>query len=135
MKVDLWVALFIGMVPLLVAVFGYFSNKRNIDKKASKEEVSSIVDDTEKIRKISSDLLTDAEARWKQKLEDQEKECSERIAKLEVHLGDEARQERAVLLVRIEDLKLQIAELGGFIQGVTGDIFKRPPGSRRLSDK
>jgi len=135
MKIDLWFALVIGMVPLFVAVFGYFANKRNIDKKASKEEVSSIVDDTEKIRKISSDLLTDAESHWKIKLSECEKECSERITKLETQLGDEARAERGVLLVRIEDLKFQIAELGGFIQGVTGDIYKRPPGSRRATDK
>jgi hypothetical protein len=130
-----WETLLIASVPLLVAVVGYLLNKRNIDKKADHDEVSSIVDDTEKIRKISSDLLTDAETRWKNKLEEQEKECSARIEKLGIQLQDEARAERAVLLVRIEDLKFQIAELGGFIQGATGDIYRRPPGSRRSTDK
>lgn len=135
MKVELWVALVVGMVPLLVAVVGYLLNRRNINKKADKEEESSIVEDTEKIRKISSDLLTDAETRWKNKFEEQEKECSEKIEKMQKKLKDEARHERGLLLVRIEDLKYQIAELGGFIQGVTGDIYRRPPGSHRATDK
>lgn len=124
MKVELWVALIVGLVPLLVAVVGYLLNRRNINKKADTEEVSSIVEDTEKIREIYSKSLTELEERWKKKFEDQEKECGEKIGKLRQRLEDEARQQQGILLVRIEDLKLQIANLDGYVQGVTGDIYK-----------
>ena len=124
MKVELWVALIVGVVPLLVGVVGYLLNRRNINKKADSDEISSIVDDTEKIREIYSKSLTELEERWKKKFEEQEKENGENIGRLRQRLEDEARQQQGILLVRIDDLKYQIANLDGYVQGVTGDIYK-----------
>lgn len=119
---------------LLTAVFNYFANKKIND-------MTSIVSNTEKIREISSELLDDAEKRWDRKFSDQEKEHGEKMGKLRERLENEARQSKGELLVEIEflkernqDLKLQIAELGGFVQGATGDIYKRFPLERPKGD-
>jgi len=120
-----WETILFASVPtMLVTMVAYLVNRRNINKKADSEEISSIVDDTEKIREIYSKSMNELEERWKKKFEEQEKDYGENIGKLRQRLEDEARAQQAVLLVRIEDLKYQIAELGGYINGVTGDIYK-----------
>lgn len=121
---NLWLGLIVGVIPLLVSIFGYLANRRNINKKADTEEISSIVEDTEKVREIYSKALSELEERWKKKFDEQEKECDENLGKLRKRLENEARAQQGILLVRIEDLKYQIAELGGYINGVTGDIYK-----------
>jgi hypothetical protein len=125
MKVDLWVALIIGSVPLLVAVFGYFANKRNIDKKANIEEVSSVVDNAEQIQGIYSKSLDDLEKFWNKRLEQQKQKYEEDQKETLDKVYEKHRAEKAVLLVEIEDLKLKNAKLSGIVQGVTGD-FKNP---------
>src|SRR3990172_3616594 len=120
-----WETILFASVPtMLVTMVAYLVNRRNINKKADSEEISSIVDDTEKIREIYSKSINELEERWKKKFEEKEKDYGENIGKLRQRLEDEARAQQAVLLVRIEDLKYQIAELGGYINGVTGDIYK-----------
>jgi formiminotetrahydrofolate cyclodeaminase len=131
---SLIVPLLVGLVPLMVAVFAYYSNKKNIDKKATVDEVKSIVDSASIIRQSSTDLLEDATNYWKDKFLQQEKECDKEKEKLRNDLG--------TALVENADLKVEVARLNGYINGITDPLVKLEEqqkamlrSGRRLSDK
>jgi formiminotetrahydrofolate cyclodeaminase len=131
---SLIVPLLVGLVPLMVAVFAYYSNKKNIDKKATVDEVKSIVDSASIIRQSSTDLLEDATNYWKDKFLQQEKESDKEKEKLRNDLG--------TALVENADLKVEVARLNGYINGITDPLVKLEEqqkamlrSGRRLSDK
>lgn len=129
MKVDLWIALVIGLVPLLVSVFSYFANKRNADR-------SSLVDNTAKIQEVYEKTLDDLTKRNEKRIKELENEVALRDAKLE-----QARQTQGELLVTIEDMKKTVNKVGEDVTFITGDLKKyalagdKQAYGRRASDK
>jgi len=111
------------IIGMLVGIGTYFLNK----KKQGMEAVDYTVKNTQEIQKIYETSFKEFEIRYKAELVEKDKEHAEDLNRMRVSMEDESRQKRGELLVKITDLearnmdlKVQVAQLGGVVQGVTG---------------
>lgn len=121
--INLTTAIYTIVIGLLTFLF---TNRIN-QKKLGIEGDASTVKNAKEFQEMYEKAFEAFEARWNKRLEDQEKDCQKQINGLRTSLEDQARQKQGELLVlldelerRNQDLKLQVAALGGIVQGATG---------------
>jgi|SRR5688572_17792918 len=116
-----------GITAIVIAVLTFVFTNRINQKKLGIEGDASTVKNAKEFQEMYEKAFETFETRWNKRLEDQEKDCQKQINGLRASLEDQARQKQGEMLVvideltrRCQDLKLQIAELGGIVQGATG---------------
>lgn len=104
----------------------FFTNRLN-QKKAGIEGDASTVNNAKEFQEMYEKAFETFETRWNKRLAEQEKDCEKQINGARRALEDQAREKQGEMLVMIDeltkrnqDLKVQIAELGGIVQGATG---------------
>ena len=111
------------IVGILISIGTFFMNKR----KQGLEAIDYTVKNTAEIQKIYETSFKEFETRYKNELIEKDKEHEEDMNKMRRSIEDAERQKRGEMLVKISDLeerntdlKVQVAQLGGVVQGVTG---------------
>ena len=112
---------------IIIGFLTFFFTNRINQKKIGIEGDASTVKNAKEFQEMYEKAFETFEKRWNKRLEDQEKECERQINGLRASLEDQAREKQGELLVMIDelqkrnqDLKIQVAALGGIVQGATG---------------
>ena len=125
--VSQYIALIGAGTGVVISILTFYFTNRNMKKKMDIDSVDSTVKNSKEIQDMYGKAFDEFEARWTKRLEDQEKECEEKINGARRSIEEAARQKQGELLVKIasleernQDLKIQVANLGGIVQGATG---------------
>ncbi len=112
---------------IVIAALTFYFTNRNNKRKMDIEGDASTVKNAKDIQEMYERAFEEFETRWTKRLDDQDKECEKQINSARRALEDQAREKQGELLVMIDelqrrnqDLKIQVAELGGIVQGATG---------------
>jgi len=115
------------LAAILISIGNFFYTNANLKKKQDLDVTDTTVKNTKEIQDIYETSFKTFEARYKAELEEKEKEHTEDLNKMRRSIEDQERQKQGELLVQIKDLeerntdlKVQVAQLGGIVQGVTG---------------
>lgn len=116
-----------AITGIIIAVLTFFFTNRLNKKKLDIEDDSSSVKNAKEFQEMYEKAFETFEARWNKRLEEQEKDCEKQINGARRALEDQAREKQGEMLVildeltkRNQDLKIQVAALGGIVQGATG---------------
>ena len=115
------------LAAILISIGNFFYTNANLKKKQNLEVTDTTVKNTKEIQEIYETSFKTFEARYKKEIEEKEKEHAEDLNNLRRSIEDQERQKQGELMVKIKDLeerntdlKVQVAQLGGIVQGVTG---------------
>lgn len=122
-----YVTLTVALVGLVLSVLTFVTNRRDMKKKLDTENVDSAIKNSKELQGMYETAFDEFDARWKTRLQEERDECEQKINRARQAIEEQARQQRGELLVKVEELehrnqelKVQIAELGGVVQGATG---------------
>lgn len=122
-SISQWITLIGAASALVLSVLNFFANKKKLDVDTNASTIKNAKD----IQDMYEKAFDEFETRWTKRLQDQEGDCEKKINGVRHSLEEDMRQKLGEHLVKIEelqqrnqDLKVQIAELGGVVEGSTG---------------
>lgn len=126
-EISQYITMIGAAVAIVISVLNFFYTRKDTKKKMGIETDDSAVKNAKEIQEMYELAFEKFELRQSKILQEQERDCEQKINGLRESLEDEMREKIGEHLVLIEDLKtrnqdlkLQVVELGGVVQGVTG---------------